>query len=67
MDKKILSKWLKSGYLEQQVYHHTEDGTPQGGPLSPVLANMTLDGLEKRLKEKSPKTKRSKSKSSSLL
>jgi RNA-directed DNA polymerase len=57
MDKKILHKWLKSGYLEQQIYHHTEDGTPQGGPLSPVLANMTLDGLEKRLKVKFPKTK----------
>jgi RNA-directed DNA polymerase len=52
MDKKILYKWLKSGYLEQQRYHPTEAGTPQGGIISPVLANMTLDGLEKRLRNK---------------
>lgn len=56
MDKKILYKWLKSGYLEQQIYHHMEIGTPQGGPLSPVLANMTLDGLEKQLRNKFPVT-----------
>jgi RNA-directed DNA polymerase len=54
MDKKILYKWLKSGYLEQQRYHPTEAGTPQGGIISPVLANMTLDGLEKRLRNKFP-------------
>jgi RNA-directed DNA polymerase len=52
MDKKILYMWLKSGYLEQQRYHPTEAGTPQGGIISPVLANMTLDGLEKRLRNK---------------
>jgi RNA-directed DNA polymerase len=47
----ILRHWLKAGYLEKEVFHKTEDGTPQGGVISPVLANMALDGLEKRLKE----------------
>lgn len=46
MDKEILKKWLKSGYLEKSVFHQTREGTPQGGPISPVLANLALDGLE---------------------
>ena len=46
MDKAILRMWLKSGYLEKTIYYDTETGTPQGGIISPVLANMTLDGLE---------------------
>jgi RNA-directed DNA polymerase len=52
MDKGILRKWLKAGYLEKNVLHPTEEGTPQGGICSPVLANLTLDGLEKVLKER---------------
>jgi RNA-directed DNA polymerase len=31
MDKAILSKWLKAGYMEKEVFHPTEAGTPQGG------------------------------------
>jgi RNA-directed DNA polymerase len=57
MDKKILEKWLKSGYMERNHRYPTEAGTPQGSPISPVLANMRLDGLEKILKEKFPKAK----------
>jgi len=32
MDKSILHKWLKAGYIEKQVFYCTEEGTPQGGP-----------------------------------
>ena len=46
MDKRMLHKWLKAGYIESQVFHHTEEGTPQGGIASPLLANLCLDGLE---------------------
>src|SRR6266446_2281502 len=55
MEKALLKKWLKAGYMEQHVLHPTEEGTPQGGIISPVLANMALDGLEKLLRERYPK------------
>ncbi len=54
-DKVILKKWLKAGYVYQNELFPTEAGTPQGGIISPVLANMTLDGLEAMLAEKFPK------------
>src|SRR6266704_91616 len=57
MDKSILRKWLKAGFLEKQVLHPTEEGTPQGGICSPVIANLALDGLERRLLERYPKPK----------
>ena len=50
MDKGILRKWLKSGYVERKTFQATEEGTPQGGIISPVLCNLTLDGLEHQLK-----------------
>ena len=50
MDKRVLSQWLKAGYIEKQTFARTERGTPQGGVASPVLANMVLDGLEKVVK-----------------
>ena len=46
MDRKILEKWLKAGYMEGKRLYPTEEGTPQGGIISPVLANLVLDGLE---------------------
>jgi RNA-directed DNA polymerase len=50
MDKKILLKWLKAGYIHKRILYPTEAGTPQGGVISATLANMTLDGLEAELK-----------------
>lgn len=58
MDTAILHQWLKAGFMEKYVLHPTEEGTPQGGVCSPVLANFTLDGLEARLREKYPKASR---------
>src|SRR5205809_5832753 len=54
IDRAILQKWLKAGYLDKHVLHETMDGTPQGGIISPALANCALDGLEQLLKEKYP-------------
>ena len=50
MCKTILQKWLKAGFMEKHVFYATEEGTPQGGICSPVLANMALDGLERELR-----------------
>jgi RNA-directed DNA polymerase len=51
-DRIVLKKWLKSGFVFGNKLYPTTVGTPQGGIISPVLANMTLDGLEPVLKEK---------------
>ena len=45
-DKEVLRKWLKAGYVEKGRLFETRAGTPQGGIISPILANLTLDGLE---------------------
>ncbi len=58
MDKTMLHTWLKAGYMDKHVLHPTEEGTPQGGPLSPVAANLTLDGLETLLRERYHATKK---------
>ena len=55
MDKTILAKWLKAGYMENRHLYPTEEGTPQGGICSPVIANMALDGLERLLVTRFPK------------
>lgn len=46
LDKVILRKWLKAGFMESNQLHPTGAGTPQGGIISPVLANLALDGLD---------------------
>lgn len=50
MDKTILRKFLKSGYMENNQLYPTKEGTPQGGIISPALAVMTLSGLEKSVR-----------------
>jgi RNA-directed DNA polymerase len=57
MDKAMLHKWLKAGFIDQGTLHPTEAGTPQGGIASPVLANLALDGLERKLRQHFPKPK----------
>jgi RNA-directed DNA polymerase len=58
IDKAMLRQWLKAGFMERSVWHTTEAGAPQGSPLSPVMANLALDGLESRLREHFPLTSR---------
>src|SRR6516225_4723034 len=54
MNRAILQKWLKAGYMDKHVFHETTEGTPQGGIISPALANCALDGLERVLSGKYP-------------
>jgi len=54
-DKVVLQKWLKAGYIENRTLFPTEAGTPQGGIISPTLANLTLDGLGMLLAEHFPR------------
>jgi group II intron reverse transcriptase/maturase len=58
VDKRLLSQWLKSGYMEHGNLFPTDSGTPQGGIISPTLANMVLDGLEKLIQSVIPATTR---------
>lgn len=55
-DKAVLRKWLKAGYVENRNLFPTEAGTPQGGIISPTLANMTLDGLQNLLAQHFPRS-----------
>jgi RNA-directed DNA polymerase len=54
MDKTVLQKWLKAGFMDKNAYYRTEEGVPQGGIISPVLANLALDGLEAILEARFP-------------
>ena len=49
MDKKILREFLKAGFCEDFTLHPMNEGFPQGSPISPVLANMSLNGLQEWL------------------
>ena len=54
MDKSMLQKWLKCGFIYKNELFPTDEGTPQGGIISPTLANMTLDGLQELLETNFP-------------
>jgi RNA-directed DNA polymerase len=62
LDKAMLRRWLKAGYWEGGRLYPTEKGAAQGGPLSPVLANCTLNGLEHVLAEHFPTARAPRSK-----
>ena len=47
---KIGHQWLKSCYVDKGLFYDTDEGTPQGGIISPTLMLMTLSGLEQRIK-----------------
>jgi RNA-directed DNA polymerase len=51
LSKKVLGQWLKAGYIDHKTWFPTEAGTPQGGIISPTIANMVLDGLEKEINQ----------------
>ncbi|WP_333054342.1 MULTISPECIES: group II intron reverse transcriptase/maturase [unclassified Microcoleus] len=46
-----IKSWLKSGVLDQGEIFPTKEGTPQGGVISPLLANIALHGMEERVKQ----------------
>lgn len=48
---RLIRKFLKAGYIEDWVYHKTYSGTPQGGIISPILANIYLDKMDKYMQE----------------
>jgi len=49
--RELIKQWLKAGYVEAEIFHKTDRGTPQGGTISPLLANIALDGMEKVLSQ----------------
>lgn len=49
LENTLLRGWLQAGYMEKGKFHHVRRGLPQGGIIFPILANMTLDGMETML------------------
>lgn len=48
---RLIRKFLNAGYVEEWVFHKTYSGTPQGGIISPIMANIYLDKMDKFIKE----------------
>lgn len=44
--RELVKQWLKAGYVDREIFYATDSGVPQGGVISPLLANIALDGLE---------------------
>ncbi|MCF6324036.1 MAG: group II intron reverse transcriptase/maturase, partial [Gammaproteobacteria bacterium] len=49
---KLIKRYLQAGVIDNQRYSESREGVPQGGPLSPLLANIMLDPLDKELEER---------------
>nr|WP_318528552.1 group II intron reverse transcriptase/maturase [Plectonema radiosum] len=49
--RRLIKAWLKAGVLDNGSHHETNEGTPQGGVISPLLANIALHGMEKVIKD----------------
>ncbi len=47
--RRLIKEWLKAGYVDNNVFHDQDTGTPQGGIISPLLANIALHGMEAAL------------------
>ncbi len=47
--RELIRAWLKAGYVEAEIFHKTEAGTPQGGVISPCLFNVAMHGLQQAL------------------
>lgn len=62
--KKLIAKWLNAGYVDNGVFFDSEKGTPQGGIISPLLANIALHGMEEAIGVKYKKTMRTTAKRS---
>lgn len=53
--RRQIRAWLKSGVMDNKQYFDTSEGTPQGGVISPLLANIALHGMENRIKQEARK------------
>ena len=58
LNRAILQKWLKAGFIDKNTLYPAEEGVPQGGICAPAVAKLALNGLEKVLREKYPKATR---------
>jgi RNA-directed DNA polymerase len=50
--RRMIDKWLQAGVLEQGSLRHAREGTPQGGVISPLLANIYLHPRRSRLRQR---------------
>lgn len=49
INKRVLLQWLKAGVLDKSAFHVDENGVPQGGPISPIIFNMVMNGIEQTI------------------
>jgi RNA-directed DNA polymerase len=47
--RELTIPWLRAGYVEEEMWHPTDTGVPQGGVINPLLLNIALHGMERAL------------------